>query len=80
MKVLSVSQKSTMPSSIPSNILWVDYIVDLYHDICAGTNTDYVYKEEQRLKEYEEMKVLSVSQKSTMPSSIPSNIQEKSLV
>ncbi|KAF3019918.1 hypothetical protein E8E15_003733 [Penicillium rubens] len=34
--------------------MWVDYIVDLYHDICAGTNTDYVYKEEQRLKEYEE--------------------------
>jgi hypothetical protein len=27
-----------------------------------------------------EKKVLSVSQKSTMPSSIPSNIQEKSLV
>ncbi|KAJ6159661.1 hypothetical protein N7497_004198 [Penicillium chrysogenum] len=34
--------------------MWVDYSVDLYHDICAGTNTDYVYKEEQRLKEYEE--------------------------
>ncbi|KAJ5844959.1 hypothetical protein N7534_008628 [Penicillium rubens] len=34
--------------------MWADYSVDLYHDICTGTNTDYVYKETQRLKEYEE--------------------------
>ncbi|OQE21418.1 hypothetical protein PENFLA_c014G05630 [Penicillium flavigenum] len=34
--------------------MWVDYSVDLYHDICTGTNSDYVDKEKQRLKEYED--------------------------
>jgi hypothetical protein len=34
--------------------LWMDYSVYLYHDICTGINSEYIDKEKQRLKKYEE--------------------------
>lgn len=34
--------------------MWVDYSVDLHHDVCTGENSDYADKEKQRTNEYED--------------------------